>query len=92
MSHAHRHKVHMTLVGLEQHQTGNAKLSTKTLTEQIISSENREKELLASVKQSSQSSKASKAFKQTAQADSVYAILESFRQMSIIEDSTDSAS
>ena len=88
MSHAHRHKVHMTLVGFQQHQTRDVKLSTKTMTEQIITGESQDKEKLMTSTKDSQSSKASKAFKQTAHTDSVYAVLESFRQLSLIENTT----
>lgn len=78
----------MTLVGFEQHQTGDVKLSTKTMTEQIITGESQDKEKLMTHTKGSQSSKASKAFKQTAHTDSVYAVLESFRQLSLIENTT----
>ncbi|CAO3696837.1 unnamed protein product [Umbelopsis ramanniana] len=89
MSHAHRHQVYMTLVGFEHRQAANVKLSTKTLTEEIISGEVQDKEVQAT-KEKSKSAKASKAFRQTAQKESVYAILESFRQMNLIEESEES--
>jgi hypothetical protein len=89
MSHAHRHQVYMTLVGFEHRQAANVKLSTKTLAEEIISGEIQDKEV-QTTKEKSKSAKASKAFRQTAQKESVYAILESFRQMNLIEESEES--
>jgi DIS3-like exonuclease 1 len=83
-SHAHRHKVHMTLVGVEHREASNVKLSTKALTEQIISGESQDR---ASAQETAL--KVNRKFKQTKQNDSVYAILESFRQLSLIEEKSE---
>ncbi|KAJ2960917.1 hypothetical protein NQZ79_g3792 [Umbelopsis isabellina] len=83
-SHAHRHKVHMTLVGLDHRDSSNVKLSTKALTEQIISGESQDR-----TSAPEDISKVSKKFKQTKQIDSVYAILESFRQLNLIEEKSE---